>query len=360
MSDLNNSGSCGIQDLNALLKNDTVDPKYKVKTSAQAGSEFEIYDATDANKTAIIGYTLTQIANNMYGITVNTGQTKLMYTDAVAIDDVLNELDKAKKLLKIKNKIGIHGFLKIKKYIKVPELDVNGDPKLDEDGNPIFLYFGISEKKMKHSKYSKFNKKKASDNSLTHKYDNTIVGKILDYDDFKEKLNTKEKLQKMTNLTNPDNTIETKFAGTNKDIHITVSGETGETSKSYKIGNFSGWVEDPNYSNKMKYDSNKVGKGSNTAYKKYKTMYWKKNTATGQNSSNGGVYKKKKKKNNQDTSVGTNETALDNIESTQLNDMIADMDQNSPLLEVGEDDKLDAYVLFKLKKKPQNATEITV
>merc|ERR1712195_195682 len=203
--------------MGALLKNDTVDPKYKVKTSAQAGSEFEIYDATDANKTAIIGYTLTQIANNMYGITVNTGQTKLMYTDAVAIDDVLNELDKAKKLLKIKNKIGIHGFLKIKKYIKVPELDVDGDPKLDEDGNPIFLYFGISEKKMKHSKYSKFNKKKASDNSLTHKYDNTIVGKILDYDDFEDKLNTKAKLQKMTDLTN-DTTGE-NVAGSDKKIH---------------------------------------------------------------------------------------------------------------------------------------------
>ena len=43
---------------------------------------------------------------------------------------------------------------------------------------------------------------------------------------------------------------------------------------------------------------------------------------------------------------------VDNI--SELNNV----ENDSPIIEIGEDNKEDAYVLFKLKKKPKNATEI--
>merc|ERR1711988_1652672 len=99
-------------------------------------------------------------------------------------------------------------------------------------------------------------------------------------------LDSKEKLQKMVDLTNSKtntNADEKKFAGKDKDVHITVDGEgSGTIGKSYKIGNFSGWNKSGSI---VSYDTNKVGSGNRpqgvtindwTNSKKEKTMYWKK------------------------------------------------------------------------------------
>lgn len=338
-------------------------------------------------------------------------------------DTDMTSTEKTETLSKIKNKIGVHGFVKIDKYIEVKSRVVNftitsqnitgsigefvtqgtatgtatgtlmvalsGDVvtvKVKQDNDSLVefnataglvvgstaitaittaeyvkVYYGICDKPMKYSRYSKFNKKTLS--LLTHKYNNTFVEKILDYSDFEDNLNTKEKLQKMTDLTN--NTVGKNVAGDDKKIHITIDGETGSTTgKSYEMGNFSGWSKG---TGTLIFDNNKVGSGSKPQgvsdadwqkSKKFKTMYWKKDTTSSQGGTNGGIKKKKKKKDGEIVGWNGSKKTVDDINIGELDDIKANVESTSPIIEIGEDNKLDAYVLFKLKKKPKNATEI--
>lgn len=370
MSDVNNSGSCGIQDLNEVLKDTDMTSTEKTETLSKIKNKigthgFVKIDKYIEVKSRVVNFTITsQTITESIGVVVTQGTATgtLMVAlsgDVVTVkvkqdNDSLVEFNATTDLVVGSTTITATNITTAE-YVKV--------------------YYGICRKKIKQSRYKKFKKK---NENTSAKFDNAVIDRVLDYDDLTQTteddntgaLDNKSKLQKMVDLTNSKTTVDStneKYAGKDKDIHITVDGrDPTDINKSYKIGNFSGWEKDPIDSGKMKYDSNKVGAGTdangtdaNTTYKKHKTMYWKKNTATGQDSFNGGVYKKKKKKNSNDTSVGMNETALDNIMATHLDNMKNDMDQDSPLLEVGEtDNSLDAYVLFKLKKKPKNATEI--
>ena len=249
------------------------------------------------------------------------------------------------------------------------------------------VYYGICRNKIKQSRYKNFKKK--DDSGID--FQNAFVDRVLDYYDLileaspssEGPLDSKEKLQKMVDLTNSKTTTsdnEKKFAGKDKDIHITIDSATdstdtmfqGPANKSYKIGNFSGWT---NSGGTVSYDTNKVGAGNKpqgvttndwTNSKKEKTMYWKKNTAASGSTSNAGVYRKNKKKQWQTADanwqgIGRHKKKLvDTINQTELDDVKDNVDANSPIIEVGETDNTTdgAYVLFKLKKKPKNATEI--
>ena len=298
----------------------------------------------------------------------NSGMSDLEDVNEVLKDSTKTTSEKVTELGKIKQKFGKGGFVKIDKYIEI------------DDGNGNKTYYGICKNKLKQSRYTNFKKK---NENTSAEFDNAFIDRVLDYDDLTQTtannnegaLDSKEKLQKMVDLTNSKTTTtadEKKFAGKDKDIHITVDGEgSGTTGKSYKIGNFSGWRKS---GSKVSYDTDKVGAGNrpsggtayDTQWKKEKTMYWKKNTAASGATSNAGVYKKKKKKGTEFTGWGQNgfpqnKKTVDNINKTELDDVKNTVDTDSPIIEVGETDNTtdgDAYVLFKLKKKPKNATKV--
>ena len=301
----------------------------------------------------------------------NSGFSDISDINQVLKDTTSTPSDKTGKLNKIKNKFGTHGYTKIDKYIEI----------VDSDGNKN--YYGISEKKIKQSKYSKFKKK---EENATNEFNNAFIDRVLDYDDLTQNqdinnknsgaLDTKDKLQKMVDLTNSktETTVtdnEKKFAGKDKDVHITVDGKgsnPSDTSKSYKIGNFSGWnksgsVVDYDSDTKVGFGNKDSGGSYDQKWKKHKTMYWKKDTSTAEESTNEGVFKKKKKNNKQnkknesDPKNSSNDIGKDDIDEIKQN-----MDDTSPIIEVGEtsntEDEGNAYVLFKLKKEPLNAEKI--
>ena len=59
--------------------------------------------------------------------------------------------------------------------------------------------------------------------------------------------------------------------------------------------------------------------------------------------------------NNSDNNGNYYMSDTDNINKTELDDIKENVENNSPIIEIGEGNNLDNYVLFKLKKKPKNA-----
>jgi hypothetical protein len=373
MTDLNNSGSSDLEDINETLKDttktttekDTEITKIKNKFGRHGFIKIDKYIEV---KTKIVNFTITsQSITETKDVVVNQGTATGTLMVALTGDVTT---------------------VKVKQYDDSTEFNDTVDLVIGSttvvgtditSAEYLKVYYGICRKKLKQSRYNKF-KKKTENTSA--EFDNAFIDRVLDYDDLTPEddsegpLDSKEKLQKMVDLTNSKTTTtndEKKFAGKNRDIHITVDGKgSGTSDKSYKIGNFSGWNKS---GNTVSYDSNKVGAGlkpeSITATewqksKKEKTMYWKKNTVTSGSTSNAGVYRKKKKTTGEAvTDWGGNgrhkKKTVTDINKTELDDVKNTVDTDSPIIEVGETDNGtygDAYVLFKLKKKPKNATKI--
>lgn len=361
MSDLNNSGSCGIQDLNEVLKDTDLTSAEKTETLSKIKKKIGVHGFVKIDKyievkSRVVNFTIT--SQNI------TELKDKDVTQGTATGTLMVALSGSVTTVKVKQNEDSPVEFNATTDLVVGSTTITGANITTAEY--VKVYYGICDKPMKHSKYSKFNKKDQSD-SLTHKYDNTVVEKILDYADFEDNLNTKEKLQKMTDLTN-DTTGE-NVAGSDKKIHITIDGETGSTTgKSYEMGNFSGWSKG---GGTLDFDVNKVGSGSKPQgvsdadwqkSKKIKTMYWKKDT-TSQGGTKGGIKKKKKKTGSETIGWGANnfpqnKKTVDDIDKTELDDVKNNVENDSPIIEIGEDNNVDAYVLFKLKKKPQNATEI--
>jgi hypothetical protein len=353
MSDVNNSGSCGIQDLNEVLKDTDMTSTEKTETLSKIKNKIGVHGFVKIDKyievkSRVVNFTIT--SQNI------TKSKDAVVTQGTATGTLMVALSGSVTTVKVKQDENSHVEFNAITDLGVGSTTITGANITNVEY--VKVYYGICDKPMKHSKYSKFNKKDQSE-TLTHKYNNTVVEKILDYSDFEDNLNTKEKLQKMIDLTN--NTDGKNVAGDDKKIHITIDGETGSTSgKSYEMGNFSGWSKE---TDTLNFDNNKVGSGdkphevSDTDWqksKKFKTMYWKKDTISS-GGTKGGIKKKKKKKSGDTIGWNENKKIVDNINKTELDDIKENVENNSPIIEIGEGNNLDNYVLFKLKKKPKNA-----
>jgi hypothetical protein len=376
MTDLNNSGMSDLEDVNEVLKDDTTTTVQKetelgkIKQKFGRGGFIKI-DKFIEVKTKIVNFVIaSQSINEVKDVDVTqgtaTGTLMVALTGDVTRvkvkqnDDSPTEFNDTVDLV-IGSTTVVGSNITSAEYLKV--------------------YYGICRKKLKQSRYKNFKKK---NENTSAEFDNAFIDRVLDYDDLTPEddsegpLDSKEKLQKMVDLTNSKTTTsadEKKFAGKDKDVHITVDGKGSESStstKSYKIGNFSGWNKS---GNTVSYDSNKVGAGNRpssmtdtdwTKSKKEKTMYWKKDTTGQQGGSGPGVYRKKKKTIGEVTtdwggSGRHKKKTVENIDKTELDDVKDNVDADSPIIEVGETNDAtdgDAYVLFKLKRKPKNATKV--
>ena len=304
MTDLNNSGMSDLEDVNEVLKDDTTTTVQKetelgkIKQKFGRGGFIKI-DKFIEVKTKIVNFVIaSQSINEVKDVDVTqgtaTGTLMVALTGDVTRvkvkqnDDSPTEFNDTVDLV-IGSTTVVGSNITSAEYLKV--------------------YYGICRKKLKQSRYKNFKKK---NENTSAEFDNAFIDRVLDYDDLTPEddsegpLDSKEKLQKMVDLTNSKTTTsadEKKFAGKDKDVHITVDGKGSESStstKSYKIGNFSGWNKS---GNTVSYDSNKVGAGNRpssmtdtdwTKSKKEKTMYWKKDTTGQQGGSGPGVYRKKR------------------------------------------------------------------
>ena len=370
MTDLNNSGMSDLEDVNEVLKDSTkttsekVTELGKIKQKFGRGGFIKI-DKFIEVKTKIINFVI-----NSQSITEVKG---VVVTQGTATGTLIGALSGDVTKVRIKQDDDSSAEFNDTLDLVIGTTTVVGTNITSAEY--LKVYYGICRKKIKQARYNKFKKK---NENPTAEFDNAFIDRVLDYDDLTPEdnnegpLDSKEKLQKMVDLTNSKTTTsadEKKFAGKDKDIHITVDGKgSGTTGKSYKIGNFSGWNKS---GSTVKYDPDKVGSGTRPTSvaladwensKKEKTMYWKKNTAASGSTSNAGVYRKKK---------GTTPTTwmggrykkktVNNIDKTELDDIKSNVDSDSPIIEVGETSNTtdgDAYVLFKLKKKPKNATKV--
>jgi len=372
MTDLNNSGMSDLEDVNEVLKDDTTTTGQKdtelVKIKQKFGrGGFIKIDKFIEVKTKIVNFviasqSITEVKDVVVTQGTATGTLMVALTGDVTTvkvkqdDDSPTEFNDTDDLV-IGSTTVVNSNITSAEYLKV--------------------YYGICRKKLKQSRYKNFKKKTEN---TTAEFDNAFIDRVLDYDDLTPEddsegpLDSKEKLQKMVDLTNSKTTTsndEKKFAGKDKDIHITVDGKgSGTSNKSYKIGNFSGWNKT---GNTVSYDTNKVGVGNKpmgvtnsnwTKSKKEKTMYWKKDTSTSGGTA-AGVYRKKKKKQSDTVTQNWNgngrhkKKTVENIDKNELDDVKTNVDTDSPIIEVGEtDDDAAAYVLFKLKRKPKNATKV--
>jgi len=382
MTDLNNSGMSDLEDVNEVLKDDTTTTVQKdtelVKIKQKFGrGGFIKIDKFIEVKTKIVNFVIaSQSIDEVKDVVVTQGTATGTATGTLMValngnvttikvkqnDDSPTEFNDTVDLV-IGSTTVVNSNITSAEYLKV--------------------YYGICRKKLKQSRYKTFKKKTEN---TTAEFDNAFIDRVLDYDDLTPEddsegpLDSKEKLQKMVDLTNSKTTVtndEKKFAGKDKDIHITVDGKGSDptnTDKSYKIGNFSGWKK---VDNTVSYDSTKVGDGDNTSgvattdwtkSKKEKTMYWKKDTSTSGGTA-AGVYRKKKKKASSSDTVTQDwngngrhkKKTVENIDKTELDDVKENVDADSPIIEVGETNDAtdgDAYVLFKLKRKPKNATKV--
>lgn len=371
MTDLNNSGMSDLEDVNEVLKDeDTTTAEKetelgKIKQKFGKGGFIKI-DKFIEVKTKIVNFVIaSQSINEVKDVDVTqgtaTGTLMVALTGDVTRvkvkqnDDSPAEFNDTDDLV-IGSTTVVGSNITSVEYLKV--------------------YYGICRKKLKQSRYKNFKKK---NENTTAEFDNAFIDRVLDYDDLTPEddsegpLDSKEKLQKMVDLTNSKTTTsadEKKFAGKDKDIHITVGGKgSGTSDKSYKIGNFSGWNKS---GSNVSYDTDKAGAGTklggesyDTKWEKEKTMYWKKNTAASGYTPNAGVYRKKKKTGQEVATEWSSgrykKKTVNDINKTELDEIQSNVDTDSPIIEVGETDNTtdgDAYVLFKLKKKPKNATKV--
>ena len=244
MSDVNNSGSCGIQDLNEVLKDTDMTSTEKTETLSKIKNKigthgFVKIDKYIEVKSRVVNFTITSqdITESIGKVTQGTATGTLMVALSGAVvtvkvkqnEDSLTEFNATTDLVVGSTTITATNITTAE-YVKV--------------------YYGICRKKIKQSRYKKFKKK---NENTSAKFDNAVIDRVLDYDDLTQTteddntgaLDTKSKLQKMVDLTNSKTTVDNtneKYAGKDKDIHITVDGsDPTDINKSYKIGNFSGW-----------------------------------------------------------------------------------------------------------------------
>lgn len=378
MTDLNNSGMSDLEDVNEVLKDeDTTTAEKeteigKIKQKFGKGGFIKI-DKFIEVKTKIVNFVIaSQSINEVKDVDVTQGTAT--GTLMVALTGDVTEV-------KVKQNDDSPAEFNDTVNFTIGSTTVVGSNITSAEY--LKVYYGICRKKLKQSRYKNFKKK---NENTSAEFDNAFIDRVLDYDDLTPEddsegsLDSKEKLQKMVDLTNSKTTTsadEKKFAGRDKDIHITVGGKgSGTSDKSYKIGNFSGWNKS---GNTVSYDTDKAGAGTiptGPAWgvtkiaewqksKKEKTMYWKKDTTGQQGGSGPGVYRKKKKT-GQEVATAWNigrykKKTVNDIDKTELDEIQSNVDTDSPIIEVGETDNTtdgDAYVLFKLKKKPKNATKV--